>query len=566
MISVHEPAAWVSVDVNDSAPAPPAPALGYQSGASLQDAAGVWRLDGLRSSDDELGRLSAGFARTIDDLAQITSDFSCGAVRSSLAVSVISDKIQRLRAQLQEVTDRAGSLRGSSEKAAASASDSASLAERLSEESERGLGVVGRVVGAIGEISEHATRVHELVEQLAANELASIGAFSAVIDRVADQTRLLALNAAIEAARAGEHGRGFSVVAEEVGRLATETATQTAQIRETVKRTRSQMEIVEQAAAVAKQQSASSAADADAGRDALQRIGALVADSSDTARALAQLAQAQRADVNVVDEHLHSITQASGEIEQQAHSVATNQSDLAAGMERAAEVIARYDTGGLISRLRGLCEVAAADLGAMLDRAVDARHVTLAQVLDLSYEEARGAGIQKFARLFDVSKADPEGFSPPKYHTAYDRFVDQQMTQRCDALLAAEPALVFALPLDLNCWAPAHNAIYTKAITGDPAVDLVGNRSKRFFLESDALTRAARMELGVKLPLKQLTRPEIKAARARLTQTVGARPVLIQTYARDTGAVLSTLSVPIFVKGERYGAFALAWDPAKLRA
>ncbi len=535
--------------------------------APARDEAGVWSLPRLGEHPGEPGRAARDFGRALDDLAQIVADFSSDAARSAIAVGVISVEAERLRGQLQEVSDRVSSLRSSADEAAGAAVESAQLADELASESERGLGVVARVIGAIDQISEHASRVDDLVTSLAGNELASINQFSSIIDRIADQTKLLALNAAIEAARAGEHGRGFAVVADEVGRLASETATQTAQIRETIERTRVQMDTVQQAASVARQRAAESAQDAGGGLEALERITTMVTGSTATATRIAALSDQQLGDVHAVDETLRAITAGSAEIEQQTRAVSARQLDLSAGTEAASRVIARFDTGGLLSRLHRRCHDLSLELRAVFEEAIDSGRVTLDQVLSLEYEEATGALIQRFARLFDVSRAPSTGFDPPKYHTPYDAAVDLQLMERMDAVLAAEPGLTFALPFDLNVFAPAHNTIVSQDITGDPAADLAGNRTKRFFLDSPALTRGSRMELGVELPAKVLSRPELQRSGARLTEPrQPGRPFLLQTYARDTGAVLSTLSVPLYVRGQRYGAVVLGWDPDKLRA
>jgi len=75
------------------------------------------------------------------------------------------------------------------------------------------------------------------------------------------------------------------------------------------------------------------------------------------------------------------------------------------------------------------------------------------------------------------------------------------------------------------------------------------------------------MELGADLPGQILTRAQMSAAGARLKEpTHDHRPFLLQAYARDTGAVLTTLSVPLYVRGQRFGCVCLGWDPERLRA
>jgi methyl-accepting chemotaxis protein len=510
--------------------------------------------------------LARDVADALDELAQTASDFSIGAARSSVSTGLIGREIEELREELGRLSQRTSSLLGASEEGAAAARVAAEVSETLARTTERGLAVVTRLIEGLGELSDRTDRVSQLIDRLAHGELADIGSFSAIIDRIARQTKLLALNASIEAARAGEHGRGFAVVAEEVGRLASETAEQTGQITETISRAQTEMNDVQAAATTARERAADGAVDADEGRSALEQVRTLIESSSVRAAEIAAISSQHLADTAAVNEGITAITQSSAVIEAQAHEVERHQMALAAGTESASLVIGRFRTEGLVSRMHERCRALAHELRDILESAVDRGEVPLEDVLAFEYEEARGASIQRFARLFDVSRVPFEGFDPPKYHTSYDALVDRQMTACLDAVLADDRALADSGVGDVNGYAPAHQSIASQDWTGDPLVDLASNRTKRLFLDADSIWRASRMGLGVELPRRPLTRVELLKAGARLDEPpVEQQGFLLQTYVRDTGTLQTTLSVPLYVCKQRFGIVMLGWDPATLR-
>jgi methyl-accepting chemotaxis protein len=88
---------------------------------------------------------------------------------------------------------------------------------------------LGSLENSIRDISESFDEVRDKIQGLN-KHLSQINEITNLINSIADQTNLLALNAAIEAARAGDVGRGFSVVADEIRKLAEQSKTSSANI------------------------------------------------------------------------------------------------------------------------------------------------------------------------------------------------------------------------------------------------------------------------------------------------------------------------------------------------
>ncbi|MGG4471146.1 methyl-accepting chemotaxis protein [Paenibacillus alvei] len=108
------------------------------------------------------------------------------------------------------------------------------MAESFSAIVEETAASIEEISTSVSQLSEQVTEVSSQISQVS-NSAEEIGNISTVVKGISDQSNLLGLNAAIEAARAGDSGKGFSVVANEIRKLATNSKDNVGQINDITK-------------------------------------------------------------------------------------------------------------------------------------------------------------------------------------------------------------------------------------------------------------------------------------------------------------------------------------------
>ena len=192
------------------------------------------------SSRDETGLLFAAFQSMAENLNGLLGQIQQSGNQVTASSTEIAASSRGLEATMNQqaastaqvsassklISQTAETLAGTVDEVAAAASETAELAEAGQ------LGLMG-MEASMQEVLKGTASVSTKLEAMKKNAL-DIGSIVATITKVADQTNLLSLNAAIEAEKAGEYGLGFSVVANEIRRLADQTAVATLDIEDMV--------------------------------------------------------------------------------------------------------------------------------------------------------------------------------------------------------------------------------------------------------------------------------------------------------------------------------------------
>lgn len=273
-------------------------------------------------TEDITGAIADSVNYTVEELRILVGNVQNTAARVAQTTSQVENTSTELLAasteQLREIRETGQSVLTMAERingVSAQAQESAAVARQSLQAASSGLDAVQNAIGGMNAIRDQIQETSKRIKRLGESSQ-EIGEITELISDITEQTNVLALNAAIQAASAGDAGRGFSVVAEEVQRLAERSADATRQIAALVKAIQTDTQDAVGAMERSTQGVVQGAKLSDNAGTALTEIDSVSRRLADLIEQISQSASREAESANVVAaniQHIFAVTEQTGE-------------------------------------------------------------------------------------------------------------------------------------------------------------------------------------------------------------------------------------------------------------
>ena len=264
--------------------------------------------DSVNYTVEELRSLVEAVQSTV---ARVTETTQQVEQTSTELLAASTEQLREIRETGESVLQMAGRINDVSSQA----QQTAQVARQSLEVTQSGLTAVQNTIGGMNSIRDQIQETAKRIKRLGESSQ-EIGEITELISDITEQTNVLALNAAIQAASAGEAGRGFSVVAEEVQRLAERSGDATRQIAAIVRTIQTDTQDAVAAMERSTQGVVEGARLSDAAGSALADIDRVTRQLSELIAQISEQASREAESANVVAaniQHIFAVTEQTGE-------------------------------------------------------------------------------------------------------------------------------------------------------------------------------------------------------------------------------------------------------------
>lgn len=277
--------------------------------------------DSVNFAIEELRTLVQGINRATTQVTQTAT-----SARASSEQLLAATELQAT--QIGETTEAVTQMSSSIVQVSQNAAESARVANQSLDTAKRGGDSVRGAISGMNAIRDQIQETSKRIKRLGESSQ-EIGEIVDLISDITEQTNILALNAAIQAAAAGDAGRGFSVVAEEVQRLAERSAKATRRIGAIVKTIQSDTQDAVNAMEASTQGVVEGTVRSDAAGSSLAEIESVSDQLAGLIQSISEATQAQAETAERISANMRRILEASGQASSAARGSAGSIGELA---------------------------------------------------------------------------------------------------------------------------------------------------------------------------------------------------------------------------------------------